>query len=372
MGNCCFRNPRKVNNDNNFKILKSDTIKLDEITHKSRKIITVNKKFCQKSSLQNSKKSIFEKNKRDYQNNSENINSNYLSKYMFEESISQFNNLNSENSLMKSKIFPNEKNSLVKENPRNRFKSSQGKSYLENDNKNELNVDKLKLDDLENLNKREIYENVELERNISDDIKFTEKILNEINTARIDPLEYSKILEKFFGDIIEDKKIENVENNQEKKYYLLSKGKRLNLDCDKSKFIECANFLKNSQKEECIKSNIDDINKYMKEQELKKLELIEDIKLPLTNLDKKCCTEIDFLMKKLENLKQRFKGKYNINKFSFFKSSTCPKAAIAIQIVNDFSKEDFKKDLLNAEYKYIGLNYKIDNDGYLGIFLTFA
>jgi len=172
---------------------------------------------------------------------------------------------------------------------------------------------------------------------------FTFQIIDEINKARTNCEEYSRIINKYHSEI-------NSENN---KFYINSYGNKLYFEHGKIKFIDCVDFLS-------------------KKKSMKKFIYKEELRFTISDYDKKICTEKDFLVESLKKLKIKFKGKYDIKKFLFYKSTKCPEVSTTIQIVNDFARKENDKHLLNENYKYIGLNYKYKKNGLIGVFLTFA
>ena len=180
---------------------------------------------------------------------------------------------------------------------------------------------------------------------------FFSKIFEEINKARCNFLEFSKLLEK---------NADKININKDKNNYLLSDGKKLYFDFEKKDFLECANVLKKLHKE------------YNKNNSFpSKLEFVEEIGIPLPRNDIEKVFEDDYIEKNFIELKNKFKGKYDIKKLLYFKCTKDPEIALIIQIIKDLKRKK-GKILLNDEIKFININFKGFNDNMIGVFIILA
>lgn len=182
---------------------------------------------------------------------------------------------------------------------------------------------------------------------------FSLKILDEINKARKNFLEYSIIIKNFSNKIQKEK--------DTNKNFIMSHDNKLYFQQEKSHFLECASYLEKLEKKK-FEENIKYENFIFE----------KDLIIPISDNDRNCCTEDKFLKENLNKMKKKFKGRFDINKFLFFKSTKCPITSFAIQLVIDFNRKEKEKYFLDEKSQYIGINYKINKDGIYGIFLTFA
>lgn len=180
---------------------------------------------------------------------------------------------------------------------------------------------------------------------------FSKKIFEEINNARNDFLGYSKLMEKY---------AEEIQTENKKNYLLGDDGIKIFFEFDKKDFLETAKDLK------------DLYEKRFKEKEniLKKLEYSEEIcfSFPKNNLDK--IFDGNFITSKMEELKMKFKGKYNISKFTYFKVTKNPKISMVVEMLYDLRRK--KKILLSDEVDLINIKLKELKDGMIGVFIVLA
>lgn len=267
-----------------------------------------------------------------------------IAKIVIPEDDSNDNSNKNSDKIINLKKKPIKKNLLEVSSLRN----IENESHRENNNdslisqNNKIFSPSIFNDSLEDLNineDQEIYE------------YFFSKIYEEINKARCNILSYSKLIEKYSYEIRSEEKNKN---------YLLSNGKKIYFYCGKEEFLESARELEKLN-EEFTKEN----------SFLKKLEYVKEINFPLPNDHIENVFVSGYIEKNFEDLKIKFKGKYEIKKLLFFKCTKDPVISIVIQAVLDLQRKN-SKVLLSDDIKYININFKLLNNGMIGVFIIFA
>jgi len=246
-----------------------------------------------------------------------------------------------EESIRQSALLEAPKNNLMNISS---LKNIDGKSQISNSEINDQNI----------FSKSILNEDVPEEFNINENHLsnlFFFKIYDEINNARVNLLSYSKLIKKYAKKI-------NMKKN--KKNYLLSNGKKIYFEYDKRDFLECAEKLEKLNEELSNRNSL-----------LKKLEYIEEIRFPLPKIDIEQVYQDDYIEKHFYELKNKFKGKYELKKLLFFKCTKDPEVSLLIQIIYDLKKR-IKRNLLTEENKYININFRVLSDSMIGFFIIFA
>jgi len=189
------------------------------------------------------------------------------------------------------------------------------------------------------------------ELNISEDTPsynfFFSKVMEEINKARTDFLGYSKLIKKYADEIKTDT------NN---KNYLLSNGNKIYFNYGRKDFLESAKILENMYRDFYL---------------LKKFEYAEDITFPLPKIRFEKILQDEYIRDNFEELKNKFKGKYDIKSLLFFRCTKDPQISIIVQLVIDLKRQN-EKYLLSDGLRFININFKTFKNGVIGIFIVLA
>jgi hypothetical protein len=364
--NCCYKKEKEIfiksktlkmenlhdlydnNNINNIIETQDNNTNKNQIKKDQKEIISVNNQTL----LTNNNQNISSKNNNLNINNNSNI-CNFNNTHYDE--IHNNNNNNNSLILLKPQISPRRNNLESSKNLLNKsslkeirsVNSNQGYHSDNNNNNNSKSNGKIFTDSILNEDCPEEFNINENKYNY-----FFLKIYEEINKSRCDFLYYSKLIMKYSNEIKVGK------NNRN---YFVSNDKKIFFEYEKKDFLECAKYFE----------NLDQVfNK--KKNTLKKLDYIEEIQFPLPKTEFESIFERNYIAENFLILRKKFKEKYLISKILFFKCTTKePEISIIIELINEI-KGKSKKILLNDELKYLNINFKVLNDGMIGVFLVFA
>lgn len=305
------------------------------------------------------KKSQFNVNKKTYKSVLPNKSNNKLNSNNFEseDNINSFRGNNGFSSFNRKPKKMNSKLSLIRKN-NNSFRytnSDNSRGSFDNNkisNKNTLN--KKHLNELNNSDSENIYciDNRKKEKLE----KISLKLVEEINLVRKNCLEYTKKIHKYNNLIV-------TENDE---HYILSRHEDFEakscLFRGKIAFEEIIKILEEEYKEMIIKNSF-----------LEKLEFVEDLKIPFPYDDMEKSTKYSYIKPKFKELKEKFEGKYDITDYHFDLTYNDPEFSTVMQIVDDNNaKNRRRKNILNKENKYIGINCAEMSKDRIIIYYVFA
>jgi hypothetical protein len=186
--------------------------------------------------------------------------------------------------------------------------------------------------------------------------EISNSILNEINKARKNPMEYSKKIEKFISKISFDDSLKILFIAFKEFKYELKKGKQA--------FIECLNYLEFVDK-----------NMKIVDYKLDPLIYLEELKFPfvLNDIDK--LNEQNYIDECLEEMEISLNEKYQIKAFQYFKCIFDLDIFSVLHIVDENdNKKLIQKTIFNHMTKYIGINsIKLnENEGLYLILIVYA
>lgn len=185
------------------------------------------------------------------------------------------------------------------------------------------------------------------------ELKFINKIVNEINKARLSPLYYSKKIKQYQSNIKIDKK--------ENKKYILSKNRKLFLPSNEDGFENCINYLTD------LEEKMDRKGKY-----LERLIFKEELKIPFPVNDLDKAMDPDYFSRCYSVLQEKFKGTYEMVNMLYYKATKDPEASTILQIVDQNSKGRIRRVLLGEKVRYIGVNYGVLSEGVYVVYLILA
>ena len=179
---------------------------------------------------------------------------------------------------------------------------------------------------------------------------FFSKIIDEINNKRSDLLGFSKLLIKLSDDIKKD---------EDGFSYLICNGEKYYFEYNRKDILEHSEKIKNLDLE-LKKKNIS----------LKKFEYLEELTIPLSDINLKKIFEKNSLEILYKELKEKFKDIYNIEKLLFFKSTRDPEIVIVKKFIEDLKRKD-RRIFLSDTIEFINFNFKAV-DGMIFVFIVFA
>ena len=180
--------------------------------------------------------------------------------------------------------------------------------------------------------------------------KYTKLFLEEINSMRKNCSEYSNKIKKLINNIVKE----------DGNYYILSKQE---------------NFSGKTRLFLGIKA-FEDAIKILEKNENKNLpcfELIEDLRIPFPydNIEK--FKENNYMKKKFNEIENKLKGKYEVFSYHYDVTFKDAEFSIIMQIVDDNnSNKKRQNNLLNKEYKYIGITCGEISNERISVYLVFA
>ena len=178
---------------------------------------------------------------------------------------------------------------------------------------------------------------------------FSYNLLKEINQLRTNPTNYAKKIEDFAMNI--------KTNYFSKENYFLFQNFPIYLKEGEKEFIECSNYLKNTKNGN---ENLPDF------------EYIADLKIPfpedMDNWDDK-----DYINSEMEEFEKENKGKYDLVEFVYIKIVKNAEISAILSLFNEDKKsKNIRNYIFMKEMKYIGINYEIIDEIYIGLYLVFA
>lgn len=226
---------------------------------------------------------------------------------------------------------------------------------------------------LNNENNEEIINSPENKNNISNSFDSVFGENSQIEENKIERKEKDNLIKKFFGEILTCR--ENVLNYSKKieNYMQLIRRekKEIILEVMQNNFIAKNRLVTGKPAfREAIKHL-----QYLNEEKInfKRLEFVEDLKIPFPYRDVEKAKNFSFIKKQYEKLKEKFKGKYELTNFHFDISYKNPEISTIMQIVDDsFGSKKRQSNILDKYNKYIGISYgEIGNDRII-IYYVFA
>jgi hypothetical protein len=189
---------------------------------------------------------------------------------------------------------------------------------------------------------------------IGDDLiemDFAVEIFIQINTLRNNCLAYTKKID-FFSKFIEE------------------------INGDKFLTLEMNDFISNSILVQGLPSFKEAIKfleiYYKKYSTLNRLVHISDLKIPFPN-DVKLVIDKNYIHNKAEEIKKKFKGKYEVTGYTYDITYKDAELTTIMQIVDDnYGNKNRRHNLLNKDIKYIGINYKKLNDEQYAVYILLA
>jgi hypothetical protein len=183
------------------------------------------------------------------------------------------------------------------------------------------------------------------------EMDFAVEIFIQINTLRNNCLAYTKKID-FFSKFIEEIKGE------------------------KFLTLEMNDFISNSilvQGLPAFKEAIKFLEIYYKKYStLDRLVHINDLKIPFPN-DVKLLIDKNYIHNKAEEIKKKFKGKYEVTGYTYDITFKDAELTTIMQIVDDnYGNKNRRNNLLNKDIKYIGINYKKLNDEQYAVYILLA
>ena len=170
------------------------------------------------------------------------------------------------------------------------------------------------------------------------------KILYEINQARLNPLLYSKKVEKFSKYICKDIStnenhifIDN-QNNQKFKVFLKN---------GKKSFLDCINFLNN-------------VSEKMKNDGFKLWELkqIDKLKFPLPKNNLALIDDDNYIQSTLIKLRKDIEGKYKMVAFNYYVCFVDIEPLSILHILDDCNENKLiQKTIFSPNVKFVGINF---------------
>ena len=237
----------------------------------------------------------------------------------------------------------------------------QNKESEENKNSENKNVPYLKLPNSRELIKKR--SNVSNRSNNNKIFNFSEeeasaRILDQINEARLDPLKFSKKIQKYSKFIFEEK-------STNKSYLSIDTGNekvKIYLKKDKSSFLESINLL-------------EELPEKMKKENTKFEKLIQMDELlfpfPIMDLDK--IDDFDYIDICIEKIKKNIEGKCKLRAFHYYISFIDLEPLSVIHIVDDSNfDKTIQRAIFNPKVKYAGINFCKINEGVYIVYYVYA
>jgi len=180
---------------------------------------------------------------------------------------------------------------------------------------------------------------------------FAVELFIQINKLRNNCLSYSKKIE-FFSKFIEE------------------------INGDKFLAIEMGEYTSNCSLVEglpAFKEAITFMEKFYKDNSsLNRLTHINELKIPFPK-DLTLVNNIDYIKYRTEGIKKKLEGQYDVTGFTYDITYKDAEITTIMQIVDDnYGNKNRRKNLLNKEIKYIGINCKELNDGQYAVYILLA
>ena len=113
-------------------------------------------------------------------------------------------------------------------------------------------------------------------------------------------------------------------------------------------------------------------NFYKENSSLQRLKHITELKIPFPK-DSSLINDKNYIQSKAESIKKKLKGKYEVTGYTYDITYKDAEITTVMQIVDDnFGNKNRRKNLLNKEIKYIGINYKEINEEKYAVYILLA
>jgi len=190
-----------------------------------------------------------------------------------------------------------------------------------------------------------------LENGVLIERDFAVELFIQINKLRNNCLSYSKKID-YYSKFIEE------------------------INGDKFLVLEIGEYTSNSSLLEglsAFKEAIIFLEKFYKDNSsLNRLVHKNELKIPFPK-DLTLVDNIDYIKYKAEEIKKKLKGQYDVTGFTYDITYKDAEITTLMQIVDDnHGNKNRRKNLLNKEIKYIGINYKELNDGKYAVYILLA
>lgn len=248
--------------------------------------------------------------------------------------------------------------------------SRRKKSNVKNENINEQNNKKKRFNNRKPLSagelkvKMSIFSN-DRSLNLQSEIfllkeeEVSQRILYEINEARLNPLKYFIKIEKYSKDYCTDFSNKNnylINNNDENQKF------KINLKRGKIAFWECISLLKNLP-EKMKKENY----------KLEKLSQIDELKFPFPKDDLKMIDNEDFIDFCINEIKNKVSGRYIMVAFNYYVSFIDIEPLAVLHFLDDCDENKIiQKAILSPDVKYVGINFCKIKEGLYIVYYVYA
>lgn len=178
--------------------------------------------------------------------------------------------------------------------------------------------------------------------------KFEVLMLNEINSVRLTPKNYSVKLKNLIPMIKG-----STANN--KIFLIYDDDVKIELKKGVTAFKSCIEYLNN-------RNNI----------ALEPIEFVEDLVIPFPHHNSKLCLDKNYISKCIDDIREKIKNKYEIFDFQYDISPN-PVLSTIIQVVDD-TNANFQRrnNILSESVKYVGISYGEVKKGIYCFYLLFA
>ena len=185
------------------------------------------------------------------------------------------------------------------------------------------------------------------------------RILNEINRARLNPIKYSEKVERYSEfickDVLTEKQHLYLDNGDNQKFKVFLKR-------GKNSFYDCIDFLRNlpeKMKDENFK--------------LKKLELIKELKFPFPENNLELIDNDDYIEFNINKIKKNIKGKYQMIAFNYYACFVDIEPLSILHILDDCNEDKvIQKAIFSPYVNYIGINFCKINEGLYIVYYLYA
>lgn len=189
------------------------------------------------------------------------------------------------------------------------------------------------------------------------DCEFSTAILEEINKARNNPIEFSLKIREL------KEKIQQENLTSAKKLFIPYKDFKYELNRGERAFEECINYL------EFVDKNMKMVN-----YNLDPLFLIDELRFPCSFFDMEKLNDQNYIEECLEEIEVNSADKYRIKAFQYFKCVFDLDIFSALHILDDNKNNDndklIQKTVFDHTTKYIGINaVKLNEGNYLFLFV---
>jgi hypothetical protein len=309
--------------------------------------------------------------KNDYENQNQNQNLIFINEYNIDNNIKIIQPSNSPNGSKKDAILDLDAADIFEILPEN---SNYSREFIDFDSSSinslqQINSDKenksenyLKVSEL--IRRRSILSNnsnSNSNRNSSNIFRYSDhetslRILDEINEARISPLEFSKKVKKYSKYIFEDES----RNKSYLSIYTGNERAKVYLKENKNTFLKTIDIL-------------EELPEKMKTEnyKLEKLIPLDDLLFSFSASDKNRIDDFEYIDICIAEIQNKIKGKYKLKAFHYFISFIDIEPLCVLHIVDDCNfNKTIQRAIFNPEVKYVGINFcKIDEGVYIVYFI---